>query len=89
MQLKYGSQNLVLEKNRIRFTDTKYLCIRNYDKNSVGGIKSIFKGNLAIVKYGRGEEGEEEEGRSTKLFYRKINAFFNFYRKILCIRNMN
>ena len=31
MQLKYGSQNLVLEKKRIRFTDKKYKCIRNYD----------------------------------------------------------
>ena len=32
MQLKYGSQNLVLEKKRIRFTDKKDKCIRNYDE---------------------------------------------------------
>ena len=37
MQLEYGSQNLVLGKNRIRFTDKKYECIRNYDNNFVGG----------------------------------------------------
>ena len=32
MQLKYGSQKLVRLKNRIRFNDKKYECIRNYDK---------------------------------------------------------
>ena len=39
MHLEYESQNLVLEKNRIRLTDKKYECIRKYDKNSVGGGK--------------------------------------------------
>ena len=37
MQLKYGSQKLVRLKNRIRFTDKKYKCIRNYDGRGGGG----------------------------------------------------
>ena len=42
MQLKYGSQKLVLENKRNRITDKKYKCIRNYDGgwdevNQLGG----------------------------------------------------
>ena len=73
MQLQYGSQNLVLEKNRIRFTDKKYgrirftdkkyECIRNYDKNIGGG-------------------GGRGEGGGHKFCIVESNAFSHFYHKI-------
>ena len=45
MRLKYESLKLMLEKNRIRFTDKRYECIRNYDNQ----LWPIFQ--FGILKY--------------------------------------
>ena len=51
----------MLRKSRIRFTNKKYECIRNYDKNSVGGVM------------GGGEEEENKSLNPMQLIYGSQN----------------
>ena len=75
MQLKYGSQNLMLGKYRIRFTDKKYFALDLPIKNIYALETTMREGR------GRGEETGE--------FIAKSNAFSHFYHKTQCTLSLN
>ena len=51
MQLKYGSQNLMLGKNRIRFTDKKYFALDLPIKN-INALETTMR--RKVVRVGGG-----------------------------------
>ena len=79
MHLEYESQNLVLEKNRIRFTDKKYECIRNFDKNSVGGGKWKVGDVCPIISSGVDKSSQHRQKKTFKYPNAKLATFVHLF----------